>query len=114
MSPQETSTTGSRSTRLTSQGPLVFFNNPSQDIILDVEHLEEPQDILAYLKNKYEPSGLAHQFAIYQEWQSVNYDRKGLEDFTQEYSQACAGLKESKLDVSNTIKVYQFVTLISP
>ena len=86
----------------------------SQDIILDVEYLEEPQDVWTYLKSKYEPSGLAHQFAIYQEWQSIKYDGKGLEEFTHKYSQACARLKESKLDVSDTIKVYQFVTLISP
>ena len=77
----------------------------SRDIILDVEYLEEPQDILAYLKNRYEPSALAHQFAIYQEWQSVNYDGKGLEEFTHKYSQACARLKEFKLDVSDIIKV---------
>ncbi|KAI0993623.1 hypothetical protein K3495_g14561, partial [Podosphaera aphanis] len=86
----------------------------SKDIILDVEFIEDPCDIWTFLKSKYEPSGLAHQFAQYQEWQCVQYDGRNLEEFIHKYSQACSRLKESKVDVSDTIKLYQFITIISP
>ena len=76
--------------------------------------MEEPEDIWNYLRSKYEPSGLAHQFSMYQEWQLIQYDGKDLEDFINKYTQACSRLKESKVDVSDTIKLYQFITIISP
>ena len=39
----------------------------SKDIILDVQYIDNPDEIWDYLKSKYDPKGLAHQFAIYQE-----------------------------------------------
>ena len=86
----------------------------SKDIILDVQYIDSPKEVWDYLKSKYEPKGLAHQFAIYQEWQSISYDGKDLEGFTHKYTQSCCRLKESKVDVSDTIKLYQFITIISP
>lgn len=86
----------------------------SKDIILDVEYIEEPEDIWSYLKSKYEPSGLAHQLSTYQEWQLIQYDGKDLENFINKHTQACSRLRESKVHVSDTIKPYQFITIISP
>ena len=86
----------------------------SKDIILDVEFIEDPKDIWLYLKSKYEPSGLAHQFSMYQDWQAIHYYGKDLEGFIHKYTQACSRPKESKVNVSDTIKLYQFITIISP
>ncbi|KAI0997288.1 hypothetical protein K3495_g10899 [Podosphaera aphanis] len=86
----------------------------SKYIILDVEFLDDPEHIWNFLESKYEPNGLAYQFSMYQEWQSIQYDGKDLEDFIHKYTQACSQLKESKVDVSDTIKLYQFITIISP
>ena len=67
-----------------------------------------------YLKNTYEPQGLAHQYSRYQNWAQLKFDEKELQHFCNHYTSAVANLREGKLAIDDTIVVYQFLLHMSP
>ena len=97
-----------------SQAIFIIQKYLPKTIMTDLRYLKTAFDIWQHLKKKYEPPGLTDGFSAYQEWQLLTYDGTDLEDFIDKYTYACARLKGTPVDVNDAVKLYRFITMISP
>ena len=86
----------------------------SKSIVMGIRTITDAHQIWHALRTKYEPTGLAHALTLFQAWEQLRYNGTNLEAFSEKYTQACDRLAETALDVSAAVKMYRFVTIMTP
>ncbi|PPJ52893.1 hypothetical protein CBER1_11827 [Cercospora berteroae] len=97
----------------TSKAASFITVNCIQDIQLVVSDIDTASELWAYLKKQYEPSGTAYRMAVFEQWDSLHFDGKDLENFCIQYQQTLREIDGLGIQLDKELRLYAFINRVS-
>lgn len=88
--------------------------NVTDSIVLSIEYLTTSKEVWDHLQTTYAPSGIASEFARYQDWSSLDFDGKDLEKFCHLYKTKLLACLQGGIEIDKKVQVYQFILHVTP
>ena len=92
----------------------LIIQTVSNEILLNLEHIESAKECWDYLQEQYKPTGMAFAHAKFLEWDTLCFDGKDIQHYCNAYKATCSNLKEAQEELSNSLKLHRFIHQISP
>ena len=67
-----------------------------------------------YLQEQYEPTGAAYRMSVFNQWEELRHDGKGLEEFCTKYQSVLRQMDGLDIVISKELRVYGFLSRVAP